>query len=193
MSGPWLCPVSALRSGMNSPLALAARGLLHRAGPVAPRVGCRALGQEREGRSPRIPVLVVDQRRAPSRNRVHQPAGPRQRGDVFARDLPERSARSAGTPKRELCGHRRRRTSSAPRQMGDRSNPSINSSSDPRSSTGCDEPSRAIRLRSAMGSTPAARRSRKDSVPGASTAPRPGARSAANGARRRAACRPAPR
>jgi hypothetical protein len=45
------------------------------------------------------------------------------------------------------------------------SKPATSSSTEPRSSTGSDEPSRAIRLRSAIGSTPCARRSRSDSVP----------------------------
>ena len=45
------------------------------------------------------------------------------------------------------------------------SNPSTNSSIDPRSSTGSDDPSRAIWLNSAIGSTPCSRKSRNANTP----------------------------
>jgi hypothetical protein len=214
ISGPVSRPVSARRSGMNSPLPL--RPVASFTAAVhAPQVACvhgcagnigQRLAPQSRGlprppaarphrgtscppvpRSARTVILPL----ATAQNSLGLVVRHAQRGNP--RPAPPQRAGACtccARQREQILGIelRRRRAKGASRRTR-RSDPASNPPVPPVSRT----PAAPSALRSAIGSTPRARRSRKDSAcPAAWTIPRPAPRSAANGAQRSAACRPAP-
>ena len=183
MSGPWACPVRARRSGMKRVLPLrpvasftAVVHWLHvwsSKGPWGSRVRAWAMKS-------RSSSAITGS--APSRQSAHHAARSARVVMLSRATCQKRSARSAGTPRAATssataasgCACRcfavsgNRSCSSnfvgaAPKRV--MSKPAISSSMLARSSTGSDDPSRAISDSNAMGSMPWARRSLIDRAP----------------------------
>ena len=176
ISGPRSQPRHGLPQRHEQPLALAARRLL--TGPrsgtpgvaVVGRFGQHGegLGHETPGPSSSTSGVAPSRKEAPTISRQVGPGG-----DVGARHLPEGGGQRSGTPiAGDLAGHRLERGSRAatPRRSAgrglprrnlvgaelncDRSNPSASPSIEPARTTGCEDPIRASRLSSAIGSHP---------------------------------------